>query len=143
VDPDVLRLGAGLAIVAAVLLAFVPRLPSSDRAAGIGATGGSGRVTPGTNRRLRSVATIQIACSFVLLAGAGMLIATLTALQTVLTGYDVRQVLAIDVPLSVSTGGADKTRSTFFPEAARRLGVLPGVQGVAAGLVDNCPARFP
>ena len=98
VDASVLWLGAGLAVVAAVLLAFVPRLPSSDRTAGVGLAGGSVRVTPGTNRRLRIFATIQIACSFVLLAGAGMLIATLTALQTANTGYDMRQVLAIDVP---------------------------------------------
>ena len=135
VDASVLWLGAGLAVVAAVLLAFVPRLPSSDRTAGVGLAGGSVRVTPGTNRRLRIFATIQIACSFVLLAGAGMLIATLTALQTANTGYDMRQVLAIDVPLSVSTAVVDPTRSTFFPEATRRLGELPGVQGVAAGLV--------
>ena len=134
VDASVLWLGAGLAVVAAVLLAFVPRLPSSDRTAGVGLAGGSVRVTPGTNRRLRIFATIQIACSFVLLAGAGMLIATLTALQTANTGYDMRQVLAIDVPLS-ATAVVDKTRSTFFPEATRRLGELPGVQGVAAGLV--------
>jgi len=135
VDASVLWLGAGLAVFAAVLLAFVPRLPSSDRTAGVGLAGGSVRVTPGTNRRLRIFATIQIACSFVLLAGAGMLIATLTALQTVNTSYHMRQVLAIDVPLSVSTGIADPTRSSFFPDAARRIGELPGVQGVAAGLV--------
>ena len=134
VDASVLWLGAGLAVVAAVLLAFVPRLPSSDRTAGVGLAGGSVRVTPGTNRRLRIFATIQIACSFVLLAGAGMLIATLTALQTANTGYDMRQVLAIDVPLS-ATAVVDQTRSTFFPEATRRIGELPGVQGVAAGLV--------
>jgi ABC-type antimicrobial peptide transport system permease subunit len=47
----------------------------------------------------------------------------------------MRQVLAIDVPLAVSTGVADKTRSTFFPEVTRRLGELPGVQAVAFGLV--------
>jgi predicted permease len=136
VDAGVLWLGAGLAVVAAVVLAFVPRLPSSDRTSGMRLAGGSVRVTPGTNRRLRIFATIQIACSFVLLAGAGMLIATLTTLQTANTGYDMRQVLAIDVPLSVSTGVAgDKTRSTFFPEVTRRIGELPGVQGVAAGLV--------
>src|SRR4029077_20320910 len=134
VDAGVLGLGAGLAIVAAVLLAFVPRLPSSDRTAGLGLAAGSVRVTPGTNRSLRIFATIQIACSFVLLAGAGMLIATLTTLQTANTGYDMRQVLAIDVPLSVSTGAA-RTRATFFPEVTRRIGELPGVQGVAAGLV--------
>jgi predicted permease len=136
VDATVLALGAGLAVVAAVLLAFVPRLPSADRTAGVGLAGGSVRVRPGTNHRLRIFATIQIACSFVLLAGAGMLIATLTALQTANTAYEMRQVLAIDVPLPVSTGvAADTKRFAFFPEAIRRIGELPGVQGVAVGLV--------
>jgi len=134
VDASVLWLGAGLAVVAAVLLAFVPRLPSSDRTAGVGLAGGSVRVTPGTNRRLRLFATIQIACSFVLLAGAGMLIATLTALQTANTGYDMRQVLAIDVPPS-ATAVFNATRAAFFPEAIRRIGELPGVEGVAAGVI--------
>jgi putative ABC transport system permease protein len=134
VDASILWLGAGLAVVAAVLLAYIPRLPSSDRTAGVGLASGSVRVTPGTNRRLRTFATIQIACSFILLAGAGMLIATLTALQTADTGYDMRQVLAIDVPTS-ATAVFDKGRSAFFPQATRRLGELPGVQGVASGLV--------
>ena len=134
VDASVLCLGAGLAVVAAVLLAFVPRLPSSDRMAGLKPVGGSMRGRPGTNRRLRIFATIQIACSFVLLAGAGMLIAALTASQTANTGYDMRQVLAIDVP-TWATAAADPTRAAFFPEAIRRIGELPGVQGVAAALV--------
>ena len=42
----------------------------------------------------------QIAFSFVLLAGAGMLLATLVALQTADTGYNMRQVLAFDIPTS-------------------------------------------
>jgi len=134
VDAGVLWLGAGLAVAAAVLLAFVPRLASSDRRAGLGLTGGSVRVTPGTNRRLRIFATVQIACSFVLLVGAGTLVATLTAMQTANTSYDMRKVLAIDVPSS-ATAVFDPTRSTFFPEAIRRIGELPGVQGVAVGLV--------
>ena len=113
VDAGVLWLGAGLAMVAAVLLAYVPRLPSSDRSGGVGLTGGGVRITPGTNRRLRIFATIQIACSFVLLAGAGMLIATLTALQTANTGYDMRQVLAIDVPPSATGVGNDALLNFF------------------------------
>jgi putative ABC transport system permease protein len=36
VDSSVLCLGAGLAVVASVLLAYVPRLPSSDRPGGLG-----------------------------------------------------------------------------------------------------------
>ena len=103
VDASVLWLGAGLALVAAVLLAYIPRLPSSDRSSGLGLSGGSVRITPGTNRRLRIFATTQIACTFVLLAGAGMLVATLTALQTANTGYDLRHVLAIDLPAGTRT----------------------------------------
>ncbi len=134
VDAGVLWLGAGLAVTAAVLLAFVPRLPSSERSTGLGLAGGGVRITPGTKRRLRIFATTQIACSFVLLAGAGMLVATLTALRTANTGYDMRQVLAIDVPPS-ATGLGDETRHDFIREATRRISELPGVQGVAAGVI--------
>jgi putative ABC transport system permease protein len=133
VDAGVLWLGVGLAVLASVLLAYVPRLPSSDRPAGLGLAGGL-RITPGTNRRLRMFATTQIACSFVLLAGAGMLVATVTALQTANTGYDMRRVLAIDVPPSATCVGGAATLH-FFQEATRRIGELPGVQGVAAGMI--------
>jgi len=134
VDGGVLWLGAGLALAAAVLLAYVPRLPSSDRSSGLGLGGGSPRVTPATTRRLQVFATTQIACSFVLLAGAGMVVATLTAMQTAETGYDMRKVLAIDVPPS-ATGVGGPANIKFFQEAVRRIRELPGVEGVAAGMV--------
>jgi predicted permease len=133
VDAGVLGLGAGLALVAAVLLAYIPRLPSSDRSGGLGLSGGSVRITPGTNRRLRIFATTQIACTFVLLAGAGMLVATLTALQTANTGYDLRQVLAIDLPGILAPGLPDKSRASTILEVTRRIAELPGVEGVATG----------
>src|SRR5262249_10206547 len=47
VDANVLWVGAGLALAAAVLLAWVPRLPSSHSAAGLGLAAGSVRMTPG------------------------------------------------------------------------------------------------
>jgi len=134
VDGGVLWLGAGLALAAAVLLAYVPRLPSSDRSSGLGLGGGSPRVTPATTRRLQVFATTQIACSFVLLAGAGMVVATLTAMQTADTGYDMGKVLAIDVPPS-ATGVGGPANIKFFQEAVRRIRELPGVEGVAAGMV--------
>jgi predicted permease len=134
VDASVLWLGVGLAVAASVLLAFVPRLPSFDRPGGVGLAGGNLRMTPGTRRRLRIFATTQIACSFVLLAGAGMLLATLNALQTSNTGYDMRQVLAVDVPPSATGFGGDASIE-FVREAARRIGELPGVEGVASGMI--------
>ena len=133
VDASVLWLGAGLALIAAVLLAYIPRLPSSDRSGGLGLAGGSVRITPGTNRRLRIFATTQIACTFVLLAGAGMLVATLTALQTANTGYDLRQVLAIDLPGILAPGLPDKSRASVVQEVTRRIAELPGVERVATG----------
>src|SRR5437773_11029478 len=105
VDPSVVWVGAALAMAAAVLLAYVPRLPSPHAPAGLGLASGGVRITPGTNRRLRIFATTQIAFSFVLLAGAGMLVATLVALQTASTGYDMRQVLAFDIPTSATGAG--------------------------------------
>ena len=55
VDASLLWVGVALALVAAVLLAFVPRLPSADAANGFGLSSGSVRITSGTNRRLRAV----------------------------------------------------------------------------------------
>ncbi len=81
VDASLLWVGVSLAVIAAVLLAFVPRLPSAGASTGIGLTTGSVRITSGTNRRLRLFAVTQIAASFVLLAGAGMLLTTLFSLQ--------------------------------------------------------------
>ena len=77
VDASLLWVGVSLALVAAVFLAFVPRLPSAETSTGGGLASGGVRLTAGTNRRLRLFAVTQIAASFVLLAGAGMLLATL------------------------------------------------------------------
>jgi predicted permease len=139
VDAGVLWLGAGLAVMAAVLLAYIPRLPSPDRSGGLGPAGGAVRITQGTNRRLQIFATTQIACTFVLLAAAGMLVATLTALQTANTGYDLRQVLAIDLPARLGPGLNDESRGSVLREATRRIGELPGVEGVA--MAENVPWR--
>ncbi len=134
VDSSVLWVGGGLAIAAAVLLAYVPRLPHA--ASGFGAATGGVRITLATNRRLRAFATMQIALSFVLLAGAGMLLATLLAQQTANTGYNMRQVLAIDVP---APAPGTRYPVAFQQEATRRIGQLPGVKGVSLG--SNVPWR--
>ena len=73
VDASLLWVGIALAIAAAVLLAFVPRLPSAESASGFELSNGGVRITSGTNRRLHVFAVTQIGASFVLLAGAGML----------------------------------------------------------------------
>jgi predicted permease len=134
VDSSMLWVGAALAVAAALLLAFVPRLPSPGTAHGFGLASGGLRVTGSTNRRLRIFAVTQIAACFVLLAGAGMLLKTLLALQSVETGYDTRHVLALNVPASAYGKTPDQIVD-FYKEAIRRITELPGVDRVAMGVV--------
>jgi putative ABC transport system permease protein len=132
VDASLLWVGALLAIIAAVLLAFVPRLPSAGGSQAISVATGSLRITGGTNRRLRVFAVTQIAASFVLLAGAGMLLKTLLSLQTAQTGFDTHRVLALDVPV-MADGRTPDHILDFYKEALRRISALPGVDRVAIG----------
>lgn len=131
VDAGLLWVGVGLAMAAAVLLAFVPRLPSTNAANGLGLSGGSVRITLATNRRLRVFAVTQIAASFVLLAGAGALVTALIALQTAPTGFNMSSVLALHVPVSY-TRPPEETRA-FNREVMRRISALAGVERVAVG----------
>jgi|SRR5580704_15080209 putative ABC transport system permease protein len=132
VDSSMLWVGAGLAIVAAVLLAFVPRLPSAGGANGLSLSSGGVRITGSTNRRLRAFAMVQIAASFVLLAGAGALVKTLLSLQTAQTGFDLRHVLALNVPV-ISYGRTPDQIQNFYKEALRQISAVPGVDRVAVG----------
>jgi predicted permease len=132
VDSSMLWVGAGLAMFAAVLLAFVPRLPSSNSSQGFGLATGSVRITGGTNRRLRLFAMTQIAASFLLLAGASMLLKTLLDMQNARTVLDTQRVLVINLPID-SYGKTEDQINHFYEETVRGVSQLPGVDGVAVG----------
>jgi putative ABC transport system permease protein len=134
VDSSMLWVGAALAIVAAVILAFVPRLPSADKANGLNVASGSVRMTSSTNRRQRIFAITQIAASFVLLSGACALVTTLLALQAARTGMDTRHVLSIDVP-AMTYGKTPEQVLDFYKDSIRQIDALPGVQRTAFGMV--------
>jgi putative ABC transport system permease protein len=153
VDSSLLWVGAALAVVAAVILAFVPRLPSSGTSStssgafsgafsgtpsGLSLASGGARITGSTSRRQRIFVVTQIAASFVLLAGASSLITTLIALQRAQTGLDTQHVLAVDVP-AMSNGKTPQQVTDFYKEAIRRIDALPGVTETAFG--DVVPWR--
>src|SRR3984893_2464309 len=120
IDNSLLWVGVALALVAAVILAFVPRLPSANASNGMNLASGSVRITSSTGRRQRAFAVTQIAASFVLLAGACMLITTLIALQRTQSGMDTRHVLAIDVPRP-SNGRTPQQVVDFYKESVRQI----------------------
>src|ERR1700694_2232328 len=134
VDSSMLWVGAALAVVAAVLLAYVPHLPTANASQTPGLTSGGLRITGSTSRRLRVFAITQIAASFMLLAGASMLLKTLLSIQAAQTGLDTRHVLAINVP-AMSHGKTPEQVVDFYKESIRRIEALPGVNKTAFGIV--------
>jgi putative ABC transport system permease protein len=134
VDSSLLWVAVVLAIGAAVILAFVPRLPSTGASSGISLSSGNVRITGSTSRRQRIFVITQIAGSFMLLAGASMLLKTLLALQFAQTRFDADHVLVLDVPV-MSYGKTPDQIAGFYRETIRRISELPGVDKVAVGTV--------
>ncbi len=133
VDFDLLWTGLLLALAAAVFLAFAPRLPSDDRSRGPALTSGTTRVTP-SRRRIRVFTVIQIAASFLLLAGAGVLLTTLLSMQTAQPGFETGHVLIANLPL-ISDGRTPQQMVQFYQEAQRKVSALPGVDSAATAMV--------
>lgn len=132
VDWSMLWVGAGLAIVAAIVLAFVPRLPAAGASQGNGLANSSLRLTAGSGRKQKIFAVTQIAASFVLLTGAVMLLKTLLALQATQMPFDMQRVLAINVPV-VTYGRTPNQVIEFYKGVVGRIKDLPGVTAVAVG----------
>lgn len=130
VDSSLVWIGAALAMIAAVALAYIPRLPSSQSP---NPAGGGVRITPATNRRLRAFAITQVALTFVMLVAAGMLLTTLVSLQRAATGYDLHQVLALDLPAAYEAMGAKGIER--YQRIIDGTAALPGVRRVVLGNV--------
>jgi len=132
VDSSMLWVAAGLAVAAAALLAFIPRLPSAGGAQGFGLVSGNPRITRTTNRKLKVFALVQIAASFVLVAAAGATVKTLLSLESAQTGFDTRHVLAVNVPV-MRDGKTPGEVVDYYREATRQIRQLPGVLNLAVG----------
>ena len=130
-DFSMVWIGVALAMVAAVFLAFVPRLPSPDTSAGFSLSS-SVRVSGGSSRRLGIFAVTQITASFLLLAGAGALVKTLLVLEKTQPPFETAHVLAVNLPVMAEGKTPDQVRD-FYREVSRRVSTLPGVQHVSSG----------
>jgi putative ABC transport system permease protein len=130
-DPSLVWIGAALALVAAVFLAFVPRLPAPDTSAKFALSGGA-RVSGGSSRRLGIFAVTQITASFLLLAGAGALVKTLLELEKTQPPFQTAHVLAVNLPV-MSDGRTPEQVRDFYRDVQQRISTLPGVEHVSSG----------
>ncbi|HSK43921.1 MAG TPA: ADOP family duplicated permease [Candidatus Binatia bacterium] len=131
-DFSMVWIGVALAMVAAVFLAFVPRLPAPDTSAGFSLSSSGVRVSGGSSRRLGIFAVTQITASFLLLAGAGALVKTLLVLEKTQPPFETAHVLAVNLPVMAEGKTPDQVRD-FYREVTRRVSTLPGVQHVSSG----------
>ncbi len=132
-DPSLVWLGVGLALAAAIFLAFVPRLPAPDSSAKSAMAGSAGtRVSGGSSRRLGIFAVTQITASFLLLAGAGALIKTLLELEKTQPPFQTAHVLAVNLPIMSEGRTPDQVRD-FYRDVQNRISSLPGVEHVSSG----------
>ncbi len=130
-DFSLIWFGIALALIAAVFLAYIPKLPSPDSPQG-GLTGRGTRVAGAGTRKLRIFAVTQIAASFLLLAGAAVLMKTLFVLEQTRPPYDSANVLAVNLPV-MSYGKTPQQVSDFYRDVKNRIAAMPGVEHVAEG----------
>jgi predicted permease len=130
-DWRVLVLSAGVCLISTLLFGLVPAIQSSkiDLASALKAE--SGGVVGGKRRALvrSGLVVVQVALSFVLLAGAGLLLQSLRAVQNTSPGF-TPGVLTSYVDLVAA--GYDRQRIKNFDDAlVDRLQAVSGVQSVA------------
>ncbi|HWI16987.1 MAG TPA: ABC transporter permease [Vicinamibacterales bacterium] len=84
------------------------------------------------HRRMRSVLVVaEIALALILLVGAGLLLRSFSALTNVSPGFDPRNLLVINLPLSPRTYGDAVVRNTSVERIVERVKALPGVERAA------------
>jgi len=130
-DPIVLVFTVLAGIVSAAAFGIVPALRASrpDLADILRAAGRTGGLARG--RRIRNaVVTAEVALSFVLLIGCGLMLRSFIALQHVDPGYDPRGLLTF-FAVSGRPGGPD-VQAGIIRQLAERLRSVPGVTGVTA-----------
>jgi len=131
-DFSLVWFGIALALIAAVFLAFIPRLPATDTLRSGGIASGGTRVAGGSNRKLRIFAVLQITASFLLLAGSAVLMRTLYELEKTRPPFETANVLAVNLPV-MSYGKTPEQVQEFYHEVQRRVETIPGVQQASTG----------
>ncbi len=132
IDWRVLAFSIGVCLISAVFFGLVPALQSGkiDLLSALKAE--SGGVLGGSRQAILrgGLIVIQVALSFVLLVGAGLVLKSLTAIQNTSPGFTTHGLLTTSVDLTAA--GYDTARARIFQDAlADRLQSLGGVQSVA------------
>jgi predicted permease len=137
VDGTVLAWTLLIAVGAAVFLGLAPGLRiSSGNLQETLKDSGQGLSASRKHDRMRSALVItEVALSFVLLVGAGLLLRSFLRVLDVDLGFEPSRAAAISVDYDDGRNAAERT--AIWQEVVRRASLIPGVEG--AGISDNLP----
>ncbi len=131
-DWRVLAASAGVCLLSTLLFGLAPAIQSSkvDLAAALksesgGAIGGGGR-----SRVRAGLILVQVALSFLLLVGAGLVIRSVRTIRAASPGFSTRDVLTTGFDLS-SAGYDDRRAKEFQDRLIERVRALGGVESAA------------
>jgi predicted permease len=142
IDARVLIFTAFIAVVTGIAFGLAPALQASHLNLNDTLKEGS-RDAGGRSKgnRLRSLLVIgEVAVSFVLLIGAGLLINSFFHLRKLEPGFRVDHLLTMKVDLSEVKYPDRDGRAAFFDEVIWRVRALPGVQ--SAAVAGNLPLTY-
>jgi putative ABC transport system permease protein len=130
IDASVLWFTCGVSLAAAVLFGALPALRNTDdalRATARSRSGGASNI----------LLIVEVALSFVLLAGAGLMLNSLHHLGGIDPGFRADGLLTLGVSLPDGQYKTPESKTDYLARARGRLGRLPGARGVAAA--DDLP----
>ncbi len=133
VDARLLGFALLLSLLTGLLFGLLPALRVSRPVLGeVMKVGAQGSLGGPARDRLRAVLVVaEVALSFALLIGAGLLIRSLDRLLAVDKGFDAEHVMSAYLNLPYSRYPEGHQQAEFFRELRQRLAALPGVRSVA------------
>jgi predicted permease len=132
----------GVAIVAGIFFGIAPALFAGNDRTGEALKSSARSVSASrTSRRLRGALVVaEVAISVLLLAGAGLLVRTLVAMQRADVGMETRGLAAIELRLNGAPFKDPTRRRDALTAIRRRLEAVPGVTSVS--LAMTVPPNF-
>ena len=130
-DGGVLAFALGLSLLTGAIFGAFPALAARSSPAGALKQSGPGGHGPRRRRLQQALVVAQVAVSVVLLAGAGLLLASLYRLQQVQTGYRAERVLTAEVFGNFTRYQTADDYLRLYNPLIERLSSTPGVLSVA------------
>jgi len=136
-DLRVLAFAVALSLVTGVAFGLAPALLLSRHSLSEALKDGTATVSPRTGRLRSALVVAEVALSVVLLAGAGLLLRSLRALNHLDPGFRVEQVITANLQLPLRRYPDDAARLAFARKTIDAVTALPGVASVGVG--SNVP----